>query len=74
MPTEQVTLSITGMHCTSCAQLIAQSLQETEGIQEATVDFKTGKAQVRYDADATNAQELLNVVEEAGYSATIAKQ
>ena len=43
------TLTIKGMHCTSCKELIEEVSKEISGIQSCTVDVKGGKAVVVYE-------------------------
>ncbi|MDD5469546.1 MAG: heavy metal translocating P-type ATPase [Candidatus Peribacteraceae bacterium] len=74
MHTEHVNLSITGMHCASCALLITKNLQSKKGVQDANVNFAAGKAHVRYDSGTIDAQALVTAVKEAGYSAVIANE
>ena len=63
-----VELAIGGMTCASCAVRIEKKLNKLDGVT-ATVNFATEKARVTYP-DLMSAQDLVNVVERAGYSAT----
>lgn len=74
MPTENVNLSITGMHCASCATLIAKNLQTKKGVQDANVNFASSKALIRYDSDILDAKALISAVKEAGYSAAVVNE
>jgi P-type Cu+ transporter len=47
-PTRHVDLELEGMSCAACAARIERSLNELEGV-DATVNFATEKAAVRYD-------------------------
>src|SRR5512132_4327953 len=71
--TEEKTLrlELEGMTCASCAARIEKKLSKLEGV-EATVNFATGQATVRCDADMPIAQ-LVSAVESAGYGASPAK-
>jgi Cu+-exporting ATPase len=65
-----IELPIQGMTCASCASRIERRLNKLEGVT-ATVNYATEKASVGYDADAVVPEELVAVVEAAGYSATL---
>jgi len=61
------TLRILGMHCANCAQTVRKALERTDGVREATVNSATETAHVQYDAGATNHEELVGAVRDAGY-------
>ena len=64
-----VDLAIEGMTCASCAARIEKKLNRLDGVT-ATVNFATEKARVAYP-DLMSPQELVTVVEQAGYMATL---
>lgn len=64
-----VELVISGMTCASCANRIERKLNKIDGVQ-ATVNYSTEKARVRYPTGLGTAQ-LLDVVASAGYSAAV---
>ena len=68
-PFRWVELSIGGMTCASCAARIERKLNKVDGVS-ATVNFATEKAKVTYPA-GTSPEELVKVVEAAGYSAEL---
>src|SRR3989344_7908567 len=70
----QATLSITGMHCASCAAIITRRLKKTSGVEEVNVNYGSQKARVRFDPTQTNDQALIAAVKAAGYGATIANE
>src|SRR5699024_5681712 len=65
----QVDLAVSGMTCASCASRIERKLNKIDGV-EATVNYATEKAHVRY-ADAVSTRDLVSTVEKAGYGATL---
>jgi Cu+-exporting ATPase len=69
-PLEQVELPITGMTCASCATRVEKKLNKLDGV-EASVNYATERASVRYDADAIAPERLLEAVESAGYTAML---
>lgn len=62
-----IDLDIGGMTCASCANRIEKKLNKLEGIS-ASVNYATEKAHV-VDTVGTSVDELIAVVEKAGYSA-----
>ncbi|MBI4918375.1 heavy metal translocating P-type ATPase, partial [archaeon] len=63
-------LQIGGMHCASCATLIVRSLQKSEGVISANVNYSTEKATIEHE-DKISIQQLCKVVENRGYKASI---
>lgn len=67
----ELSLSLTGMHCTNCAQTIERALGELPGVLEASVNFATERAEVRLvrgEAGPVAAPaELVSVVEGLGF-------
>ena len=67
--TERIALDITGMTCASCATRIERKLNRLDGVT-ATVNYATEQASVEYPG-TLSAQDLVAVVEAAGYQATV---
>ena len=68
--TDSVDLTVTGMTCSACAAKIESTLNGLGGV-EASVNFATDKARVRYDADRHAPDDLVAVVCELGYGAHV---
>ena len=66
---ESIELAITGMTCASCANRIERKLNKLDGVT-ATVNYATEKAKVTYPDDMTP-EDLVTVVEQAGYGAAL---
>lgn len=60
-------ISISGMHCASCAQKIENTLKKLKGIQKASVNFATERATVEFDESVTNESKINNAIEQLGY-------
>jgi Cu+-exporting ATPase len=71
--TRRVDLELEGMSCTACASRIEKSLNELEGV-EATVNFATERAAVRYDEGQVRLDDLLRAVESVGYGAALERR
>jgi Cu+-exporting ATPase len=67
---EQVELPITGMTCASCANRIERKLNKLDGVA-ATVNYATEKATVDFDPERARPEDLLAVIEAAGYQAVL---
>lgn len=57
------------MTCADCTVSITKALTETPGVFEASVDFKTKRATVRYDPSRVNVATLYAAIEGTGYPA-----
>ena len=67
---ERLELPVEGMTCASCANRIERRLNRLDGV-EATVNYATEKAAVRYDPAQVSPDDLLGAVQAAGYRATL---
>jgi len=63
---KKIKLSISGMHCASCASNIERSLKKVSGVKEVTVSAVTNKAFVEID-EKTSDEEMRKAVARAGY-------
>ncbi|MCX6795194.1 MAG: heavy metal translocating P-type ATPase, partial [Candidatus Falkowbacteria bacterium] len=71
MENKRINLSLSGMHCSSCANLIEKRLQRVPGVNSANVNFAAEKVLVDYNEEQVNPQLLVTAVEKAGYKAEI---
>jgi P-type Cu+ transporter len=67
---ERVTLELEGMTCASCAARIERKLNKLEGV-EATVNYATEQATVRFDPARIALDDLVRSVEAIGYGAAL---
>lgn len=70
--TKTVELSIAGMHCASCEQLLTEEVQELPGIGEVAFSYPKGWGKVEFDDSAVTPDDLVAAVARAGYTATLA--
>ncbi len=68
---DSVNLSLSGMHCASCALLIEKGLKKVPGVKQANVNFAAEKARVIFDTSKADVANLIEAVKQAGYSAEI---
>ena len=60
-------LEIEGMSCASCSAAVERALNKAEGVEEAQVNFATGKAYVDFDPELIDEVKLAEIVRAAGY-------
>ncbi len=63
-----VIVPVTDMSCAACAAAVERSLKGTRGIVEASVNFATEQAVVKYDPSRTGLKEILKAIDDAGYT------
>ena len=68
---KQISLSLTGMHCASCALLIERALKKVPGVKEVNVNFAAEKATVLFAENQTSAANLIAAVKKVGYKADL---
>ena len=71
MSDRQTNLQIDGMTCQACASRIEKVLNKKDFVQEASVNFAGETAQIRYDDSKTTPEELIKIIEKAGYRAAV---
>jgi P-type Cu2+ transporter len=62
-------MTVNGMRCAGCAWLVKKLLEGCEGVTEARINFALRRAEVGYDASATDLHALLKALSDAGYAA-----
>ncbi len=70
---KQLTLRVDGMTCASCVFHVENALKEVPGVSLAQVNLATETATVAYNPEEASAQELMEAVDDAGYSAVADK-
>ncbi|GFO63283.1 heavy metal translocating P-type ATPase [Geomonas paludis] len=64
---EQCELPLLGMNCAGCAGRIEKTLNATQGVVTAAVNFATTRATIKYDPNGTSPDALKQVVRDMGY-------
>ena len=67
---KSLNLSLQGMTCASCVNRVESNLNELDGV-DATVNFATESATVRFDPETIAPSDLVAAVEAAGYRASL---
>ena len=64
-----VDMPVTGMTCAACANRIERTLNRQPGVNDASVNFATERATVKFDPAVTNTDALVETIRSAGYDA-----
>ena len=65
---KKIKITISGLHCASCASNIERSLRKVHGVKGANVSLMTNKGFVEAE-DVVSDEELKKAVARAGYKA-----
>ena len=65
-------LNVEGMSCNHCVASVRKALEGLDGVREADVSLDDKKVRVELDKDLAD-EALVKAVEDAGYTAKIAK-
>ncbi len=66
---KKINLQISGMHCASCSTIITRALKKNTHVKEANVNFATSRATIDFDEKSVPEQDLIKIIEGAGYKA-----
>lgn len=66
---KKISLSLSGMHCSSCAAIIERTLGKVPGVASANVNFAAEKAIITYNENSASIDDLIGAVKKAGYKA-----
>lgn len=64
------TLSVTGMHCNSCSELIDETLADLQGVASAHTDLAAATTTVEFDPEAVSLETIAAEIVKLGYAAT----
>lgn len=70
MTTTTYTLGIAGMHCSSCAMLIDETVESMPGVARATTHLRRGDCVVEFDPTRTNPKQVAKAIKKLGYQVT----
>lgn len=65
---ENITFSITGMHCTSCGMNIDGELEDTQGVIHASTSYAKSETRIIFDSKEITREKLVSVIEQLGYT------
>lgn len=67
MNNNNVSLTITGMTCASCANAVERGVSKVQGVSSANVNFATEKLTLNYDSELVTLDLIKDTVKEVGY-------
>jgi P-type Cu+ transporter len=68
MPTlRELIIPVTGMTCANCVATVERTLRKTEGVAEASVNYASERATVRFDPATVREAQLRDRIVHAGY-------
>ncbi|MTI48847.1 MAG: copper-translocating P-type ATPase [Firmicutes bacterium] len=68
MALNKVSIRVTGMTCSACANRVESALSKLEGVEMATVNQVIEKATVEYDKTKITFQDMVEVIKKTGYN------
>lgn len=63
---QRIKISVKGMHCTSCEDLIKMALEDI-GIKTVSADSKKGIVAVEFDPSKNSLKDIKAAIEKEGY-------
>ncbi|MSR05625.1 MAG: heavy metal translocating P-type ATPase [Gemmatimonadetes bacterium] len=70
MASTRITLPVEGMTCGACAVTVQKRLADVPGVEDAAVNYATGKAMLTIDDSSVKVTDLVRAVREVGYDST----
>lgn len=64
--------NVTGMTCSACSARIEKNINKTEGIKEVNVNLLSNSMTVKYDEGVLKENDIIKVVVDTGYGASVA--
>jgi copper chaperone len=62
------TFRVEGMSCGHCKAAVEGGLNELPGVERANADVGRGTVEVSYDESSVGTEQLIEAIEEAGYT------
>jgi len=69
---DTITIKVDGMTCGHCEMTVKNSLLAVKGVKEAKVNHNTSSAEVKIKPGKVSEKDLINAVNEVGYTASSA--
>ena len=64
---KEIKLKIEGMHCTGCSNRLEKVLNNSEGVEKATVSFEQKEAIITYNENQTSIDKIKEDIQDAGF-------
>ncbi|OGD71754.1 hypothetical protein A3A84_03140 [Candidatus Collierbacteria bacterium RIFCSPLOWO2_01_FULL_50_23] len=69
--TKTLVLSLSGLHCTSCAVNIDLTLEDLLGVADSKTNYARSRATIDFEPDKIDPEKIIAEVSKLGYSAKI---
>lgn len=66
---KKISLKIEGMHCEGCSNRLTKVLENLDGVTSANVSLENKKADIEYNEDILNIEEIKEAISDAGFEA-----
>lgn len=66
---KKISLKIEGMHCEGCSNRLTRVLENLDGVISANVSLENKKADIEYNEDTLNIEEMKEAISDAGFEA-----
>ena len=73
-PLEERVIPVTGMTCANCVATVERTLRKTPGVDEATVNYASERATVRFDPEQVSLDTMVERIERAGYGVVLTEE
>ena len=64
---KETKLKIEGMHCTGCSNRLEKVLNNTDGVEKATVSFEEKQAIITYNESQIDIEQIKQAIQDAGF-------
>lgn len=64
---KKIVLGIEGMHCEECVNRLTKVLNGLDGINDSKVSLENKNAEVEYDEDKIDLDDIKQAIEDAGF-------
>ena len=64
---KDIKLKIEGMHCTGCSSRLEKVLNNTDGVESATVSFEKKQAIITYNESQTDIEQIKQIIQDTGF-------
>ena len=68
---QEVIFEVEGIVCTGCAMDMENVMLNTDGIEEASVNYADGTFMIKYNADEIDAQNVFELVKKLGFKTKV---
>ncbi len=66
---KKIILGIEGMHCDGCVNRLTKVLKGLDGVEDAKVSLQNKNAEIEYDDDKLELDDIEQAVSDAGFEA-----